>query len=66
MIVVLFIIVSLTFVMAKKLPGGPFDRERSLPVSIEKNLRAKYHLDEPLLKQYERYMLDLVKGDLGH
>ena len=38
-------------------PGGPFDRERA-PASpeIERNLKAKYHLNEPIWKQYLRYL----------
>jgi oligopeptide transport system permease protein len=38
-------------------PGGPYDRERR-PASpeIERALQAKYHLDEPVLKQYLRYL----------
>jgi oligopeptide transport system permease protein len=63
---VLLIISLLTFAMVRAVPGGPFDRERS-PASpeIERNLKAKYHLDEPVLKQYLRYLGDLVRGDLG-
>ncbi|HEV2328761.1 MAG TPA: ABC transporter permease [Verrucomicrobiae bacterium] len=47
-------------------PGGPFDRERA-PASpeIERNLLAKYHLDEPVWKQYLRYLNDLAHGDFG-
>jgi len=47
-------------------PGGPFDRERA-PASpeIERHLKAKYHLDEPVWKQYSRYLGDLAHGDFG-
>lgn len=47
----------LAFVLVRVAPGGPFDRDRK-PASpeIERNLRAKYHLDEPLLKQYLRFL----------
>jgi oligopeptide transport system permease protein len=47
-------------------PGGPFDRERA-PASpeIERHLKAKYHLDEPVWKQYFRYLGDLAHGDFG-
>ena len=56
----------LTFALVRAAPGGPFDRERT-PASpeIEKNLKAKYHLDEPFWKQYARYLADLARGDLG-
>jgi oligopeptide transport system permease protein len=47
-------------------PGGPFDSERK-PASpeIERNIKAKYHLDEPIWKQYGRYLGDLLRGDFG-
>jgi oligopeptide transport system permease protein len=47
----------LAFILVRVAPGGPFDRDRK-PASpeIERNLRAKYHLDEPLLKQYLRFL----------
>ena len=62
----LLVISLLTFALVRAAPGGPFDRERT-PASpeIEKNLKAKYHLDEPFWKQYARYLGDLARGDLG-
>ena len=61
----LFVIVAVTFFMMRLTPGGPFDRERRLPPEIEANLRATYHLDEPLLLQFGRYMGNLLHGDFG-
>ncbi len=62
----LLVISLITFALVRAAPGGPFDRERT-PASpeIEKNLQAKYHLDEPFWKQYARYLGDLARGDLG-
>ena len=53
----LIIITFLAFVLAFLMPGNPFSKERA-PASpeIERALKAKYHLDEPLLKQYLRYI----------
>ena len=52
----LLVISALAFALVHLAPGGPFDRERA-PASpeIEHNLKAAYHLDEPLWKQYFRY-----------
>lgn len=62
----LLVISFLAFCMMRLAPGGPFDRDRAPATpEIERALRAKYHLDEPLLKQYARYLGDLVRGDLG-
>ena len=61
----LLIVITLSFFLMRVAPGGPFDGERRLPPEIEQNLRAAYHLDEPLPMQYLRYLGDLVQGDLG-
>jgi len=62
----LLVISALAFALVHLAPGGPFDRER-VPASpeIERNLKAKYHLDEPVWKQYGRYLGDLAHGDFG-
>jgi oligopeptide transport system permease protein len=62
----LLLISLLAFVLVHLAPGGPFDRERR-PASpeIERNIQAKYHLDEPVWKQYGRYLNGIVHGDLG-
>ncbi len=62
----LLVISALAFALVHLAPGGPFDRERA-PASpeIERQLKAKYHLDEPLWKQYGRYLGDLAHGDFG-
>jgi oligopeptide transport system permease protein len=62
----LLVISALAFALVHLAPGGPFDRERA-PASpeIERQLKAKYHLDEPLWKQYGRYLGDLARGDFG-
>ncbi len=53
----LVVITFMAFVLARSMPGSPFDKERA-PASpeIERALKAKYHLDEPLVKQYLRYL----------
>lgn len=62
----LVVISFLAFVMVRVVPGGPFDRNRkTASPEIERNLRAKYHLDEPLLRQYGRYLNGIIHGDFG-
>ncbi len=56
---------TLGFFVIRIAPGGPFASEKTLPPAVLANVLAKYHLDEPLLKQYLRYMLDVLRGDLG-
>ena len=62
----LLIVSFIGFVLVRVAPGGPFDRERK-PASpeIERQIKAKYHLDEPIWKQYGRFLAGLAKGDFG-
>src|SRR5216117_324595 len=62
----MLLISFLAFALMHAAPGGPFDKERA-PASpeIERNLKAKYHLDEPWLKQYVRYLDGLLRADFG-
>lgn len=64
---VLFIVAAFTFVMVRQIPGGPFDYagDKSLPPSVVANLEAKYHLNDPLPKQFADYLIDLAQFDLG-
>nr|WP_277998242.1 ABC transporter permease [Zhaonella formicivorans] len=61
----LVFISTFTFFGMKAIPGGPFASEKKLPPKVEENLNKKYHLNDPLLKQYKDYMFGLAKGDLG-
>ena len=61
----LLLVIALAFMMVHAAPGGPFDDERVLPADVEANIAAAYHLDEPLPKQFARYLGGLVQGDLG-
>lgn len=58
-LLVLLVLSFVTFALSHAVPGGPFDREKSLPPEILKNLEARYHLDEPYMKQYLRYLYDV-------
>ena len=51
--------------MVHAAPGGPFSSERVLPEHVEREIEKKYRLDEPLPKQFIRYVSGLVQGDLG-
>lgn len=61
----LLIVITLSFFIIRLAPGGPFAREKELPQQVIENIERKYHMDEPLLKQYGRYIFDVVRGDLG-
>lgn len=58
-------VVVVAFAMVRAAPGGPFDDERVLPPETAENLRAAYHLDESLPRQFWRYVSGVVRGDFG-
>ncbi len=60
-----FAIATVTFLLLRFLPGGPFDRDKALPPEVMANINAKYHLDKPMLEQYGIYIGNLLQGDLG-
>jgi len=79
---VLLALAFAVFALMRAIPGGPFDfaGDRSLPASVVQNLGRKYHLNEPLGKQFVRYLVGefvdtmdwrdlgkngLLRGDLG-
>lgn len=62
---VLLIVITITFWMAKKAPGGPFSSERQAAPQVIAKLNAYYGLDKPLTEQYFLYLKQLLKGDLG-
>jgi oligopeptide transport system permease protein len=47
------------------IPGGPFTAEKKLPEAVLKNITERYHLNDPLWKQYTDYLANVVRGDLG-
>lgn len=64
-ILVLWVVITLTFILMHSIPGGPFTSERKAPKVILENLNARYHLDDPLYKQYWDYLKNLARFDLG-
>ncbi len=62
----LWLVITISFALTRSVRGGPFDGERDLPPEIERNLKEKYNLDDPILEQYGNYLAALVfRLDLG-
>lgn len=66
-IITLWIIATITFFLMKLLPGSPFNEEKLSSLTDEARMEflAKYELDKPVYVQYGKYLVNLVKGDLG-
>ena len=65
MVLVLYIVITATFLLMHSIPGGPFTTEKNLTPEVLRNINARYHLDDPLWKQYIDYMGNVLKFDLG-
>ena len=58
----------LIFAMVYALPGDPIRAlggDRPLAPAVVAQLRDEFNLDDPLLVQYGKYLVDLAQGDLG-
>ena len=62
---VLFAVSVITFGLMHAVPGGPWDREKALPVNVQARLNAQYGLDKPIVEQYINWAAGFVTGDLG-
>lgn len=62
---IVLITITVCFFILRLAPGGPFDGERALPPDQLRNLRAYYHLDEPLIMQFFGYIAGVLRGDFG-
>jgi oligopeptide transport system permease protein len=61
----LLLIATLAFALLHAAPGGPFDTDKLMLPEIQKSIESQYHLDEPIWRQYLRYLGNLAHGDLG-
>lgn len=62
---VLWAVATLTFVMLRLAPGGPFDKERVMIPEIKAQIDAHFGFDQHLWRQYLTQMGNLCRGDLG-
>jgi oligopeptide transport system permease protein len=58
-------VATITFFLMHAVPGGPFDQDKQLPQQIIDNLNRRYHLDQPLWRQYFTYLWNLLPFDAG-
>ncbi len=60
------VVITLTWALIRLAPGNFYDSERKLPPAVEKNIRAKYGLDQPWYVQYGRVMRNILSLDFGN
>ncbi|MBP7030770.1 MAG: ABC transporter permease subunit [Spirochaetes bacterium] len=59
-ILTMLIIITVAFFMIRAVPGDPFSTEKNMPDEVRLNIERKFHLDQPLWKQYLMYMSNLI------
>jgi oligopeptide transport system permease protein len=62
---VLFVVVSLTFLLVRIAPGNPFSNGKNIRPEIMAQLNKQHDLDGTIWDQYWRYMGKVVRGDLN-
>jgi oligopeptide transport system permease protein len=62
---VLFIVVTLTFLLVRSAPGSPFSTEKKVPKEIMEELEKQYDLHGTIGHQYEQYMGKVAHGNLS-
>lgn len=60
-----FVVITITFFVMHKVPGGPFLGEKAVSPAAQKAIEAKYGLDQPLFKQYLTYLRGVLQLDFG-
>lgn len=61
----LFIIVSITWMLIRLAPGNFYTGEKRLTPAVEQNLREKYGLNRPWYVQYGRVLGNIARFDFG-
>jgi len=64
-VIVIFCVISITFVLARITPGGPFDTDKVVSDQVMNAKLARYHLGGSTWTQYTAYVSAIVQLDLG-
>lgn len=65
MVITLWIVFTVSFFLMRAVPGGPFHSERNVGPEVERNLNARFHLNDPLHKQYWDHLVRTAMLDFG-
>ena len=65
-LVTIFVVMTITFFMMHAIPGTPFSTGNdTISAETLEVLMERYGLDQPLYKQYVRYVVNVFRGDFG-
>jgi oligopeptide transport system permease protein len=63
MALTLWVVFTISWVLMRVVPGGPFDAEKKVPEEIKRNIEAKFKLNDPWPKQYADQLWDALHLD---
>jgi oligopeptide transport system permease protein len=58
-------VIFLAFLLIHSIPGGPFDTGVLRPPETTTFLEDRYHLNDPIVRQFAYYLSDVLRGDFG-
>lgn len=64
MALTLWVVFTISWILMRIVPGGPFDAEKKVSPEIKRNIEAKFRLDQPWHIQYFEQLADALRGDL--
>ncbi|MGY0692193.1 ABC transporter permease [Virgibacillus sp. FSP13] len=64
-LITFFIIMTITFMSMKLLPGTPFQNQDKMTAEQLELVKEHYNLNEPVIVQYGYYIWNFLHGDLG-
>ncbi len=65
MLLTLLVVFTVSFWLMRKIPGGPFARDRRVPQAVLEQLQKEYDLDKPLVVQYWMSLKKAATLDFG-
>lgn len=65
LVLTLWCVFTVSFLLMRAVPGGPYSGERKLPPEIEENIKHRYKLDLPIYRQYVIELGNVARGDFG-
>ena len=64
-LLVIWVVITLTFILMHSIPGNPFAKEGRMPTGVYENLQRHYNLDKPYIEQYWLYIKSVARFDFG-
>ncbi len=61
----IFVVITVTFFVMQAVPGGPFLSEKGITEARLAALNKRYGLDQPLVVQWLRYVVNALRFDFG-